>query len=199
MTTTSTDLATTQSALDQLTKSASRSSLDDLVKARTRRSLLLVDCSGSMADTVRSGERRIDALRKVASDLRETHPVPMAAFGARCAGQVEVVDSVPEPAGGTPLDRAIDFGAAQGANHLVIVTDGQPDSEPAAFAAARTFGGQIDVFYIGDGEDRAARFCSELAAMNGGTSGVTDLGGDGEIKKLSAGIAGLLGDGSDTL
>jgi Mg-chelatase subunit ChlD len=197
MTTTSTDLATTQSALDKLTKSAGRSSLDDLVKARTRRSLLLVDCSGSMEDRIRTGERRIDALRKVAADLRETHPVPMAAFGVRVG--VEVVDTIPEPQGSTPLDLAIEFGAAQGATHLVVVTDGQPNSEEAAFAAARAFGGQIDVFYIGDGEDRAARFCRELAAMNGGTSGVTDLGTDGDIKKLSAGIAGLLGDGSDTL
>jgi hypothetical protein len=191
-----TDLATTQSALDQLTKSAGRSSLDDLVKARTRRSLLLVDVSDSMSSPIRTGGRRIDALRKVVADIRTTHPVPVAAFGLTGGAAVDVVDSIPEPQGSTPLDLAIEFGAAQGATHLVIVTDGEPNSEEAAFSAARAFGGQIDVFYVGDGEDRASRFCRELAAMTGGASDIADLG---DVKKLSGGIAGLLGDGSDAL
>jgi hypothetical protein len=190
------EIAITNAAA-KLNKSLAKSSLDDLVKARTRRSLLLVDCSGSMVDTIRTGERKIDALRKVVDTLRETHPVPVAAFGLRGSNPVEVVDNVPEPAGGTPLDLAIDFGAAQGATHLVVVTDGQPNSEDAAFQAAIRFGGQIDVFYIGDGNDYGSVFAQRLAKLTGGTCGVTDL--VGESKVLAGKIMLALGDGSETI
>jgi len=192
-------LATTAtSALDKLNKALAKSGLDDLVKARTQRALLLVDCSGSMADTIRHGEeRKIDALRKVVSTLRETRAFPMAAFGVRCAGQVEVVDTVPEPQGGTPLDLAIEFATAQGANKLVVVTDGEPNDERMALRAASAFGGPIDVFYIGDGNDRGYRFCVELAKQTGGTCGLTDLNGD--KKALAGKIQLALGDGSEAI
>ena len=190
------ELATTKTAIDRLNRSAEFSDLDALVKAKTRRSLLLVDASGSMADTIRkTGERKIDALRKVVDGLRETHPVPVAAFG--CYGEpVTVVDRVPEPQGGTPLDLAIDFGREQGATHLIVVTDGEPNDEGAAFAAARAFGGQIDVFYVGNGNDSGSRFAQQLARMTGGTCGVTDLG---ETKQLQSRIAGLLGSANDLI
>lgn len=191
-----TDLATTKSALDRLNKSLEKSSLDDLVRAKTRRTLLMVDGSGSMVERIKSGERKIDALRKVVNSLRETHHVPLAAFGVRTPGQVEVVDTVPEPCGGTPIDLAIEFGAAQGANHLIIVTDGEANDAQAAFDAARAFGGQIDTFYIGNGRDAGARFCSQLAEMTGGKCGVTDLG---EPKQLASKLAGLIGDGSEVI
>ena len=185
---------------DQLKKTTQRSSLDELVAARTKRSLLLVDCSGSMADIIvdrreggfTSGVRKIDKLRKVVAELKQTHNVPMAAFGVHGSG-VELVELIPEPSGLTPLHKAIDFGRIQEANHLVVVTDGEPDSEPAALEAARQFGGTIDVFFIGNDGSRGAMFCNRLAKQTGGSCGVTDL--TGEPKKLAAGIAGLLGEG----
>jgi|SRR5215471_10274211 len=187
----------TTTAVDRLNKSLAKSSLDDLVKARTKRSLLLVDVSGSMADWIqKTHERKIDALRKVVATLRETHAVPTAAFGTR-GGRVQLVDSIPNPSGSTPLDAAIEFGTQQGATHLVVVTDGYPDSQDAAFRAAREFGGPIDVFYVGDGNDEGARFAAELAAMTGGTCGVTDLAN--EPKQLAGKIVALLGDGSEVL
>ena len=193
------NLATTKSALDRLNRSLEKSSLDDLVKARTQRALLLVDCSDSMGIRVRTGERRIEALRKVVTTLRETHSVPMAAFGLRGAEPVAVVDSVPEPQGGTPLDLAIEFGTEQGATKLVIVTDGEPNSEEAALDAARRFGGPIDVFYIGNGNDRGFRFCKELAETTGGTCGLSDLGIGGGQKELAGKIRLAIGDGSEAL
>jgi hypothetical protein len=144
-------------AAQQLGKSLAKKSLADLVRARKQRSLLLVDASGSMSSVVKSGERKIDALRTVVKTLRETHPVPVAAFGC-CGRQTIMVDVVPEPSGGTPLAEAIDFGKVKGANHLVVVTDGYPDNAYSAFEAADRFGGKIDVFYIGDGGDSGARF-----------------------------------------
>lgn len=189
---TATDLTVTaQTALDALNKSAGKSDLDALLRG-ARRSLLLVDCSGSMDENIRAGGRKIDALRSVVATLRESNPVPVAAFGA-LGSDVQVVDSIPEPSGGTPIHRAIDFGRREGANHLVIVTDGIPDSQDAAFASARGFGNPIDVFYIGDGNDAGARFCRQLANMTGGTANITDLG---KPKELAAKMLLMLGDGN---
>ena len=188
-----TEITTTTTAIDQLKASSGASSLSSLVRGRVKRSLLLVDCSGSMNNATAKDERKIDVLRKVVKDLREQHPVPVAAFGVK--NGVEMVDTVPEPYGSTNMHTAIDFGAGQGATHLIIVTDGQPDSEKATFAAAARFGKPIDVFYIGDGNDGGADFAKRLAAATGGTANVTDLGAP---KQLQSAIAGLLGDGSVT-
>jgi hypothetical protein len=182
-----------KSPLDRLRKTAERTNLDEFVAARTRRSLLLVDCSSSMGDHVITGERKIDKLRAIVETLRATHPVPMAAFGLRSSTTVELVESIPEPAGMTPLHRAIDFGRVQEANHLVVVTDGHPDSGTLAYAAADAFQGPIDVFFIGDEGDAGARFCTELARRTGGKFGLTDL--SGAPKELAGRIQLLLGDG----
>lgn len=192
-----TAIVASQAALDRLNRSLTiGDSLDDLVQARTRRSLLLVDCSGSMADRIRSGERKIDALRKVVTDITATARQPLAAFGVRCHGQVEVVDTVPEPQGGTPIDLAILFGKAQGATHLVIVTDGEANDSEAAYRAAETFGGTIDTFYIGNGGDSGARFAKTLAEMTGGTAHLTDLG---KPKELAGKLTLALGNGADII
>jgi len=179
-------------ALDRLRKTANRDSVDDFLNTRAKRSILLCDCSGSMAGHILTGERRIDKLRTIVAELRTTHPVPVAAFGPT-GFRVNFVDTIPEPGGGTPLAQAIDFARMQEANHLIVVTDGFPDSAPAAFTAAAAFGNPIDVFYIGDGGDQGAKFCAELARRTGGKSGVTDLVGD--TKQLAGKLAGLLGDG----
>jgi hypothetical protein len=180
-------------ALDRLKKTAEFSSADDFVAASGKRSLLLLDCSSSMGGRIRTGERRIDKLRNIVDELRTTHHVPLAAFGPFGQG-TELVETVPEPSGMTPLHRAIEYGRMAEANHLIVVTDGIPDSKTQALAEARAFGHPIDVFYIGDGNDEGAQFCAELARVTGGKSGVTDL--VGSPKQLAGKLAGLLGDGS---
>jgi hypothetical protein len=189
---TTTDLATIErKALDRLAKSDAKSDLDAFVRG-ARRSLMLVDCSGSMDSyIVKTGERRIDALRKVVATIRETQNVPVAAFGTDY-GDVVVVDTIPEPCGSTPVHSAIDFGKAQGATHLVLVTDGYPDSQDAAFAAAARFGHPIDVFYVGDGRDSGAAFAQELARRTGGTCSINDMSAP---KELAGKVVLMLGDG----
>ncbi len=185
--------AIVRTANDQLLASLAKTSLKDLVKSRTRRSLLLVDVSGSMSEPIAAGGRKIDALRTVVATLREGHPVPIAAFGGN--GRVVLLDTaVPEPSGGTPMAEAIDYAAGQGATHAVMVTDGLPASESATLASARMFGGPIDVFYIGDGRDSGARFAEALAAATGGTVNLTDLG---KPKELAGKITLMLGAGND--
>jgi hypothetical protein len=185
-----TDLvAAEKKALDVLNRSMAKSDLDDLMRG-ARRSVLLVDCSGSMGESLNKGGRKIDALRSVVATLRETNPVPVAAFGGF---ETTVVDAVPEPTGGTPLTRAIEFAHREGATHAVIVTDGVADCEQSALSAARAFGGVIDTIYIGNGRDRGAAFCKELAALTGGTASLTDLG---KPKELAGSIRLMLGDGN---
>jgi Mg-chelatase subunit ChlD len=186
----------TITALDRLNRSMAKTSLDDLVAAKTKRSLLLVDCSGSMGAHIMTGGRRIDALRKIVAGLLETHPVPVAAFGLRGSHPVDLVDVVPEPAGSTPMDLAIDYGRTEGATHLVVVTDGEPNSVDLALDAARRFGGPIDCFYVGDGNDFGLRFCQQLAKLTGGTANLSDLG---KPKELAGQIRLLIGDGTDQL
>jgi len=183
-------MPTPKPALDRLAKTAKRSSLQDLVQAQTRRSLLLLDCSGSMSALLRTGQRRIDALRDVAHELRQTHPVPLVIFCGRDHAYLDEV--IPEPNGLTPLAHAIHFARVNHANHCVVITDGCPDSEHKALDAARQFGHPIDVFYVGDGNDRGAAFAQQLAAATGGQANVADLA---QVKQLTGKIAGLLGDG----
>jgi hypothetical protein len=188
-------LTASAATLARLNNTMQKGSLADLAKA-ARRSILLADCSGSMHGIIRSGERRIDALRKIWTELSETHPVPTVAFGTSSRDSLTFIDrgmSLPEPCAGTPIHTAIRYAKANGATHIVLITDGQPDSETAAFAAADEFGHPIDCFYIGDGDDSGARFTRELAARTGGTANLADLL---KPKELRAGIAGLLGDGS---
>lgn len=190
-------LVPTTTALDRLKRTAQRDSLDDFVTARTRQSVLLVDVSGSMDEFVKSGEgRKIDQLRRVVDQLLTTHPVPIVAFGIG-RGSVELVERIPEPSGMTPLDAGIDFCRGQEANHIVLVTDGMPDSRESALNAAKRFNNPIDVFYIGEPDQPGARFCAELAKLTGGQCGVTDL--TGEPKKLAGKIRLLLGDGNGVL
>jgi Mg-chelatase subunit ChlD len=180
-----------RTAQDKLAKTAGCDSLDALVNARTRRSLLLVDVSGSMIDTCRTGETKIDALRKVVDTLLESHPVPVAAFGGDRVTLVE--GRIPNPAGGTPMASAIRYAKRQGANHAVIVTDGQ-SGEYDVLDAASEFGGPIDTFYIGGGYDRHGReTAQEIARITGGVFNEADLGAP---KQLGSKLRGLLGDGS---
>jgi len=86
--------ALVRTATDSLTKSLGKSSLDEFLTA-SRRSMMLVDVSSSMNETIRSGGTKIDACRATCDALRESNPVPVAAFG----GIVELVDRVPHPSG----------------------------------------------------------------------------------------------------
>lgn len=110
------------------------------------------DGSGSMNEaTENPGERRVDALRGIVYGLRQQHAqFRMYVFES----SVYETDMIPEPAGGTNMAQAFDYAREQGARHLVIISDGQPDSPAHALAAAERLVGEggckrIDVFYVG--------------------------------------------------
>lgn len=169
-------------------------SLAQLVKEREqeRGTFLLLDCSGSMDHRTEPGSqtRKIDALRRLVRDLREQGVrCPLVAFRDYKAYFVE---AIPEPDGSTPLAEAIAFSRAERGQHLIVISDGAPDSEPKALAEARLFGGPIDVFYVGPPGTRGETFLRELAAASGGRSQTVSLS---QTKQLTTAIRGLLTSG----
>ncbi len=175
-----------------------RMQLEDSLDASSLRSLsraaevvmLLIDTSGSMMTAdLPNGQSRIDGLREVVRNIKLTGSVPTIAFGGPYDAQVRFVDEVPTPDGGTPMHLAIPFAKQYGATRVVMVSDGQPDLVDATLDAARTFGGQIDIVYVGPEDRSASTFMNELARLTGGT---TFSGSLADPKQLSGRIIGLL-------
>lgn len=171
-------------------------SFDEAV-AGERQSALAVDVSYSMNDTMTSGERRIDSMRTVVGMLMQTNPIPVAEFGLNGFEKVRWVrEHISEPTGDTPMGEAIRFLKAEGATHVILVSDGIPSDEDDALKAAKAFGGVIDTFFIGDPGDAGAKFMRKVARITGGTSNTTDLS---DLLQLTTRIRGLLGDGTHTV
>jgi Mg-chelatase subunit ChlD len=152
--------------------------------------LLLLDCSGSMGGVMSTGQRRIDALRAIVNDVLADVVVPMASFGP---SNGEIVLAVPEPGGSTPLAEAIQFARTCEKDHLVVISDGEPDSEVAALDQASQFGGKIDAIFVGPEGSRGADFMRRLAALTGGSGEVQDLR---DQRLLTDTIKGFLGAGA---
>lgn len=141
--------------------------------------LLICDVSGSMDMNDAPGrKRRIDALREVVSQLR--HRFPALRIVAFSSQPMLVSLALPEPGGNTALHLALDFAAplARPNEAVCLITDGEPDDEAAALAAARRFGRRIEVFYVGPEGGRGQRFLSQLAAITGGAYQRATLGQD---------------------
>lgn len=157
--------------------------LDALVKA-TETIMLLIDTSSSMHGTP------IQDLTKVVNEINpRAQGIPMIAFGGEYDAQVRFVDTVPEPAGGTPLHLAIPMAKEYGANRVVIISDGCPDLSGQCIIEAKNFGGRIDVVYIGSPCDAGDMFLRRLAELTGGTCGAHDVS---KTKELAGKIVLLL-------
>lgn len=185
------NIITTQNSLETLAKSMTAGSLRALVSARKKNAVVLLDTSASMSESIGGGgPMKITQLREVAATLREMSPnVPFIAFHGAVA---QVVEAIPDPSGNTPLAKAINYAKQLGAQHAVVISDGEPNDTWAAREAARNFGGQIDTFFVGNPHSFGAQFLQEIADLTGGKSNVTDLG---QPKQLGQKIAGMLGDG----
>lgn len=153
--------------------------LESLVRAETSETVyLLIDVSYSMKDRMRNGRRRIDGLRATVAQILGQQPVPMVQFGKydeKTEKTVGFTQDVPEPSGGTPLDEAIQFAGANGAGRAVVISDGMPNDGALALAAAKAFGGRIDVVFVGDPGERGSIFLDDLAQATGGERFEGDL------------------------
>ena len=128
---------------------------------------LVLDISGSMAATLGPNVRAIDELRKVADQFRDVRRFEFHSS----TREIQANEKIGDPRGGTNLALALMTVKAKGIKHAVVITDGQPDDEDAALAAAK--GMKIDVFYIGP--DPAPEFCRDLARETGGEYGKASL------------------------
>lgn len=165
-----------------------KSAIDDLLRG-SEVVMLLIDTSGSMVASLRNGKRRIDGLREVVQMIKGEGHVPMIAFGGPYDAQVRFVDAVPEPDGGTPLHSAIPFAKSYGATRLVVISDGVPDLPDQCMIEAKTFGGQIDVVFVGNEGDHGSFFLDKLAQATGGKRHEGSLD---DVKKIGGTVIGLL-------
>lgn len=171
-------------------------SLADLVKANKtahRNTFLLLDCSYSMNEPAGQGGRtsKMTALRNVVRGLKdEGVRATMVGFGILGGTNgVAFITEVPVAEGGTPLAEGIEFSYAHGADHLIVVSDGEPNDQQRALWAAQQFAGPIDVFYVGQRPSPGESFLQRLATGSGGQCQSVSLS---QTKELSSGLRKLL-------
>lgn len=128
---------------------------------------LLLDVSGSMSNLIGASERRIDALAALAGNFKN---VRRFVFHSTCE-ELGPTDHIGEPRGGTSMHAAFLHVKRAGITHVVMITDGRPDSQSLALEASK--GLRIDVFYVGP--DPAPSFLQDLARQTGGTYGRASL------------------------
>lgn len=142
--------------------------------------VLLLDTSGSM-DYECDSERRIDKLREVVKNFPGAKTF---CFSNDC---YETHGSIPEPAGGTQLGKAIKVVHSAGHPHAVLITDGEPSSEQDAFDAVTTTGIKLDIIYIGEGTNE---FLEKLARIAGGQYSTGDIS---FVAQITSTITALIG------
>lgn len=135
--------------------------------------VILCDTSGSMAES--AGARTRIRLLQEALDAQPLTPEDhVLAFGSTAAECNPT--ALPAPAGGTALHLALLAAAAFRPRQTLVISDGRPDSQDAALAAATQLSGVIDVIYVGPDDDSdAIAFMHRLARAGCGRVLVHDI------------------------
>jgi hypothetical protein len=141
--------------------------------------VIIGDVSGSMCDIVRAtGATKFDAMRdcmlRVVSRLENAAVLLFADRSERVQTWEAFNELAPSGGfgtmrlgGGTSLHGALRDAAKLNPEHIVVVTDGQPNSPERALAIARTMLCRIDVYYCGNGASQEVQFCRDLAQFGG--------------------------------
>jgi hypothetical protein len=117
--------------------------------------IIALAVSGSMAFPVTLDSRRIDVLRANPATILPAVPdTRLIAFNDDVF-PLEPGQAVPEPAGGTALHLALERVAATRCEHVVVVTDGEPNDKHAAVAAGRKLDCRISTYFCGEETNRA--------------------------------------------
>lgn len=182
----------------KIVPSQSEKSLSAIVTARAaaaaeakRRIVILCDTSGSMSmEDASGGRRRIDALQSVLTSLREKHPrIRLFSF----ADTLSPCDAgiLPQPGGGTNLGGALENVVVYLNNHalLILISDGEPDSEMLALQAARKLPCRLEVFFVGPEGGAGSAFLAKLAASVGGGFSSTPLS---QVRQLESKVERIL-------
>jgi hypothetical protein len=144
---------------------------------------ILLDTSASMSIDIEPGKTRMDALREIVKNIQGNAPI--FAFSSGC---VRLLGGIPNPMGGTAMHTAFEVVKQEGFRHVLLITDGEPDSEAHALRAAQ--GLSIQIMYVG-GADKP-EFLDKLAKVSGSYCTVDDLK---EGKKLETKIQLFLNKG----
>lgn len=135
--------------------------------------VVLFDVSGSMSHKDGSGrtrfDRGIDQLKEIQAD-----------FPGRFA-IIQFADRVDFMPGGVPamgvsgyctdLTAALRYASAADSvpdMRFIVISDGEPDNELTAMAAARQYRNKIDTIYIGEDDGAGRTFLAKLAKASGG-------------------------------
>lgn len=154
--------------------------------------IIMLDISASMdsADCM-NGQRRYDAACDELRRLQRELPGKLAVI-EWSSGHAFMAGGLPSaPSGMTNMAGVLAYvhRADNCGIKLILISDGDPDSEEAALNEARRFTGKIDTIYIGPEGGKGADFLRRLAALTGGTAKTRDARG---IAGLSKEIKGLL-------
>jgi hypothetical protein len=137
--------------------------------------VILADVSSSMNEAC--GQlRKIDVLRNALAGLWPELSVAQLVAFSSTSSPIDSPDDLPRPNGGTALHLGLDAAAQYHPAKTVVVSDGRPDSEAEALAAADRLRGIIDVIYCGpDSDVQAIEFMYRLARTGGGRVVVRDI------------------------
>ncbi len=155
--------------------------------------IIICDVSGSM-DEKAGSRRKIEHLHEAGRDSWD------AISGAKkllefSSGTREISgpDQLSQPSGGTALHLAISVATVHRPAHTLVNSDGQPDDEAAALAAADVLSGTIDVIFCGSDSDLAAiAFMQRLARTGCGRVVVADVVKHASGQSLKLGCRQLL-------
>ena len=149
--------------------------------------VILADTSGSMAD--RAGNKtKIDILRDaVAGAWNSLEPGHrrLVRFDS-AAVLLESPDGLNDPDGGTAMDAGLRAAAGLDPGRLIVISDGLPNDEAAALAAADLLPCRIDVIYCGPDSDAGAiAFMRRLARTGCGECVTEDIGRTASTVRLT--------------
>lgn len=126
--------------------------------------VLLLDTSGSMADRMQSGVRKIERLWESVLPIIDQSPqIRVYEFNSSFSRLLPPYD-MPDARGGTDLAMAL---RELRGNAVILVTDGLPESKSKALEAARGIK-KMNIIYIGDPNPDAENFLRDLARVTGG-------------------------------
>ncbi len=143
--------------------------------------LQLIDCSGSMAEKTESGQTKIS----IVQDILTTLPWCPCNIGFNSSVKLINYSSNLVADGGTNMALGLLRAGQECPRKILLISDGCPDSESAAFEAAEGIGCSISCFFVGDdGDNHAKEFLRKLAKNCGGIYEDCDISKLSELQKL---------------
>jgi Mg-chelatase subunit ChlD len=125
--------------------------------------VILADVSGSMR-----GDKIIRLKRELRAIWGERSGAKLMSFATNLHW-LDGPDDLPPAGGSTDLAGALEAAAPTWPGEVLVISDGQPEDEDRALAAAKLIPGTISVLFVGSDDDREGQaFLQKLATLGGG-------------------------------